>query len=64
MNPLTDEPMNITTDRYETDLQYTAKNKNNSELNFSLAYVNHKRKPHSIRFLATTWIHTMTKYPT
>lgn len=51
MNPLTDGTENITTDRYETDLQYTTKIKTNSELNFSLAYVNHKRKATNDSFL-------------
>lgn len=51
MNPLTDGTENITTDRYETDLQYTAKIKTDSELNFSLAYVNHKRKATNDSFL-------------
>ncbi|MDD4192313.1 MAG: TonB-dependent receptor [Mangrovibacterium sp.] len=51
MNPLTDGTENITTDRYETDLQYTTKLKTNSELNFSLGYVNHKRKATNDSFL-------------
>lgn len=42
-NPLTDGTENITTDRYETSLNYNKKIKNNSELNLSFAYVNHNR---------------------
>lgn len=51
MNPLTDGTENITTDRYETELQYTTKIKTNSELNFSLAYINHNRKATNDSFL-------------
>jgi outer membrane receptor for ferrienterochelin and colicins len=42
-NPLTDGTENITTDRYETQLNYNKKIKSDSELKFSLAYTNHKR---------------------
>jgi len=42
-NPFTEATENITTDRYETSLSYTTKIKDNSEINFSLAYINHNR---------------------
>jgi len=42
-NPLTDGTENITTDRYEADLSYKKKINTNSELNFTMAYVNHNR---------------------
>lgn len=42
-NPLTDGTENITTDRYESELTYKKSFKNNSELNFSLAYTYHNR---------------------
>lgn len=42
-NPMTDGTENITTDRYEASLSYNKKVKTNSELNFTLAYVNHNR---------------------
>lgn len=42
-NPLTDGTENITTDRYETSLNYNKKIGTNSELNLSLAYINHNR---------------------
>jgi outer membrane receptor for ferrienterochelin and colicins len=42
-NPFTDDTECITTDRYESELSYNKKFKNNSDLNFSLAYVNHNR---------------------
>ncbi|MGE4586828.1 MAG: TonB-dependent receptor plug domain-containing protein, partial [Mangrovibacterium sp.] len=51
MNPLTDGTENITTDRYETDLQYTKKIKEKAGLNYSLAYVRHKRKATNDSFL-------------
>lgn len=51
-NPLTDGTENITTDRYETELQYNKKIKSNSELNFSLAYVKHERKATNDSFLS------------
>ncbi|MGV8138968.1 MAG: TonB-dependent receptor domain-containing protein [Mangrovibacterium sp.] len=51
MNPLTDGTENITTDRYETELQYNKKIKTKAELNFSLAYVSHKRKATNDSFL-------------
>jgi outer membrane receptor for ferrienterochelin and colicins len=50
-NPFTDGTENITTDRYETELQYTKKIKNNAEVNFSLAYVNHQRNATNDSFL-------------
>lgn len=42
-NPLTDGTENITTDRYEASLNYNKKIKNNSEINLSVAYINHNR---------------------
>lgn len=42
-NPLTDGTENITTDRYEADISYNKKINTSSELNFSLAYINHNR---------------------
>ena len=42
-NPLTDGTESITTDRYEAELSYKMRPGLNSELNISLAYVNHKR---------------------
>ncbi|MCD4791611.1 MAG: TonB-dependent receptor [Bacteroidales bacterium] len=42
-NPLTDGTECITTDRYESELSYNKKFKNNSDINFSLAYANHNR---------------------
>jgi len=42
-NPLTDGTENITTDRYEASLMYTKKFGLLSELNFTVAYVNHNR---------------------
>lgn len=42
-NPLTDGTENITTDRYETSLNYEKKIKNKSEINLSVAYTNHNR---------------------
>lgn len=42
-NPFTDGTENITTDRYESELSYKILFKNESELNFSMAYSNHDR---------------------
>jgi len=42
-NPFTDGTECITTNRYESELSYNIKFKNNSDFNFSLAYVNHNR---------------------
>ncbi len=42
-NPFTDGTENITTDRYESELSYDKIFINNSDLIFSLAFVNHKR---------------------
>lgn len=42
-NPLTDGTECITTDRYEAELSYNKIFKNNSDINFSLAYANHNR---------------------
>ena len=42
-NPLTDGTENIITDRYEASLSYNKKIKTKSELNYTLAYVNHNR---------------------
>lgn len=42
-NPLTDGTENITTDGYEASLNYNKKIKTNSEINLSLAYINHNR---------------------
>jgi outer membrane receptor for ferrienterochelin and colicins len=50
-NPLTDGTENITTDRYEAELQYTKSFLNNSEINFSLAYVRHNRNATNDSFL-------------
>lgn len=50
-NPLTDGTENITTDRYEAELQYTKEIENDAEINFSLAYVNHQRNATNDSFL-------------
>lgn len=50
-NPLTDGTENITTDRYEASLNYNKKIKTKSEINFSLAYVNHQRNATSDAYL-------------
>jgi outer membrane receptor for ferrienterochelin and colicins len=50
-NPLTDGTENITTDRYEAELQYTKETGNDAELNYSLAYVNHQRNATNDSFL-------------
>lgn len=42
-NPLTDGTESIATDRYEAELSYKMQPGLDSELNFSLAYVNHQR---------------------
>lgn len=42
-NPFTDGTENITTNRYEADMQYNKRLDNSSEINFSFAYVNHNR---------------------
>jgi len=42
-NPFTDVTECITTDRYESELSYNKEFKNNSDFNFSLAYINHNR---------------------
>ncbi len=50
-NPLTDGTENITTDRYEAELSYRKKIKSTSDLNVSLAYVNHHRDATNDSFL-------------
>ena len=42
-NPFTDGTECITTNRYESELSYNKEFKNNSDFNFSLAYINHNR---------------------
>ncbi len=42
-NPLTDGTECITTDRYESELSYQKPFNNQSEINFTVAYVNHNR---------------------
>jgi len=42
-NPFTDGTECIITDRYESELSYNKEFENNSDLNISLAYVNHNR---------------------
>ncbi|MGD2034276.1 MAG: TonB-dependent receptor [Bacteroidales bacterium] len=42
-NPLTDGTESITTDRYESELSYEKKFNNQSDLNFTVAYINHNR---------------------
>jgi outer membrane receptor for ferrienterochelin and colicins len=42
-NPFTDGTESITTDRYESELSYSKIFNDDSDLNFSLAYVNHSR---------------------
>ena len=42
-NPFTDGTENITTNRYVSELSYNKKIKDNSEINFSVAYINHNR---------------------
>lgn len=42
-NPLTDGTESITTSRYESELSYSKIFKNNSDINFTLAYINHNR---------------------
>ena len=42
-NPLTDGTESITTDRYESELSYEKKFNNESDLDFTIAYINHDR---------------------
>lgn len=51
-NPLTDGTENITTDRYEASLNYNKKIKTNSEINLSLAYINHNRNATNDSYLS------------
>jgi len=51
-NPFTDMTERIITDRYESELSYNKKFKNNSELNFSLAYANHNRNATNDTYLS------------
>ena len=51
-NPLTDGTENITTDRYEASLSYNKKIKTKSELNFTMAYINHNRNATNDSYLA------------
>ncbi len=51
-NPLTDGTESIFTDRYEADINYNVKIKNSSEINFSVAYVNHNRDATNDSFLS------------
>ena len=51
-NPFTLGTENITTDRYEAELAYTAKFKNKSELNFTMGYINHNRDATNDSFLS------------
>lgn len=50
-NQFTDGTENISTDRYEAEIQYNKRFKNNSELNISMAYVNHSRDATNDSFL-------------
>ncbi len=50
-NPLTDGTESIETRRYETQLDYTKIFKNNSDLNFSVGFVNHNRNATNDSFL-------------
>lgn len=51
-NPMTDGTENITTDRYEASLSYNKPIQCSSELNFSLAYVNHNRNATNDSYLS------------
>ncbi len=51
-NPLTDGTENITTDRYEASLNYNVKILDKSEINLSLAYVNHNRNATNDSYLS------------
>lgn len=50
-NPLTDGTESIFTDRYEADINYNVKINTRSEINFSVAYVNHNRDATNDSFL-------------
>jgi outer membrane receptor for ferrienterochelin and colicins len=52
LNPLTDGTESITTDRYEASLSYEKEFKTNSEINFSVGYVNHDRNASSDAYLS------------
>lgn len=51
-NPFTDGTESIVTDRYESELSYNKKFKNNSDINFSLAYTNHNRNATNDSYLS------------
>ena len=51
-NPLTDGTESITTERYEAEMNYTKPIGSSSELNFSLAYVNHNREATNDSYLS------------
>lgn len=63
-NPLTDGTENITTDRYEASLSYTAKIGTKSELNLSLGYVNHNRNATNDSYLGDYMAPITTVFPT
>jgi len=42
-NPLTDGTESITTNRYESELSYNKTFENDSDINFTMAYINHNR---------------------
>lgn len=51
-NPLTDGTENITTDRYEASLNYNKIIRNKSEINLSIAYINHNRNATNDSYLS------------
>jgi len=51
-NPLTDGTEYIATERYKAEISYKKPIKTNSEINFNLAYVNHKRDATNDSYLA------------
>ncbi len=51
-NPLTDGTENITTKRYKGEISYKKPIKTNSEINFNLTYINHKRDATNDSYLA------------
>ncbi len=51
-NPFTDGTENISTNRYEADLQYHKRISDNSEINFSFAFVNHNRNATNDSYLS------------
>lgn len=53
LNPFTSGTENITTDRYEGEMNYNVQINDNSNLNFSAVYVNHRREATNDTFLGS-----------